>query len=107
MATTVYGDISPRTAAYVSRELMKRGMPYLVFERFGQAKPIPAQNTKSIIFRRYFLKASGLTAFTPADYFNSANFNPTTKQLQEGVTPDPTSLDKQDLSATLVQYGSF
>lgn len=102
---TTYGDISPRTAAYVVKELLKRGMPYLVFEKFGQSKPIPKNSTKSIKFRRYFLKAADLASFTPADYFSSSNFDPTNKQLTEGVTPAATSLDKQDLSATLVQYG--
>lgn len=41
MPTTVYGDISPRTAAYASKELLERANPLLVLERFGQAKPLP------------------------------------------------------------------
>ncbi len=45
MGTTAYGDITPRTAAFVVKELLKRGMPYLIFEKFGQAKPVP-KNTK-------------------------------------------------------------
>lgn len=35
MALTTYGDISPRTAAYVITELLKRAMPYLCLEKFG------------------------------------------------------------------------
>ena len=105
MSNVVYGDISPRTAAYAVKDLLKRGMPYLVLEKFGQAKPIPKNNSKTISFRRYFLKDSSLSAFTPQDYFATDNFDPTTKQLSEGVTPDATALDKQDLTATLVQYG--
>ncbi len=35
MAVTLYGDISPRTAAYVVAELLKRAMPYLCLEKFG------------------------------------------------------------------------
>jgi hypothetical protein len=31
----VYGDISPRTAAFAAVELLKRGMPYLLIEKFG------------------------------------------------------------------------
>ena len=103
--TVIYGDISPRTAAYVVRDLQKRGMPFLVFEKFGQSKPLPMHNTKSIKFRRYFLKDTTLSSFTPANYFKTDNFDPTKKQLTEGVTPDATSLDKADISATLVQYG--
>lgn len=102
---TVYGDISPRTAAFAVKELLKRGMPHLVFEKFGQAKPLPKNSSKTISFRRYFLQDAGLTTFTPADYFNTDNFDPTNKTLTEGVTPSANTLDKQDLTATLTQYG--
>ena len=105
MSNVVYGDISPRTAAYAVKDLLKRGMPYLVLEKFGQAKPIPRNNSKTISFRRYFLKDASLSAFTPQDYFATSNFDPTTKQLSEGVTPDATALDKVDITATLIQYG--
>jgi N4-gp56 family major capsid protein len=105
MTQVVYGDISPRTAAYAVKELLKRGMPYLVFEKFGQSKPLPKNSSKTISFRRYFLKDSSLSTFTPSDYFGTDNFDPTKKQLSEGVTPAATALDKQDLTATLVQYG--
>ncbi len=105
MGQVIYGDISPRTAAYAVRELLKRGMPFLVFERFGQSKPLPKNSSKTIKFRRYWLKDAALSDFTPADYFSSSNFNPVTKQLTEGVTPAATGLSKADIQATLVQYG--
>jgi len=105
MSQVIYGDISPRTAAYVVRELLKRGMPVLVFEKFGQSKPLPKNSTKTVSFRRYFLKDASLSTFTPAAYFSTDNFDETQKQLTEGVTPSATALDKQDLTATLVQYG--
>ena len=87
MAQTDYGDISPRTAGFVAAELLKRGIPYLVLEKFGQAKPLPNNKTKSVIFRRY----------------NSLPFTP--KPLTEGVTPGATALTKTDVLATVVQYG--
>ena len=105
MGAVLYGDISPRTAAEVAIDLLERGLPLLVLERFGQSKPIPSNSTKSITFRRYFLKTSGLTTFTPAAYFVASNFDPATRQLMEGVTPDATALDKQDITCTLIQYG--
>ena len=61
MSQVIYGDISPRTAAYVVRELLKRGMPVLVFEKFGQSKPLPKNSTKTVSFRRYFLKDAALS----------------------------------------------
>ena len=84
---TVYGDISPRTAAYAEKELLKRGLPFLVLEKFGQAKPLPENSTKVMKFRRY-------------------NALPNTPQaLTEGVTPTGQSLTVTDVTATLTQYG--
>lgn len=87
MATTTYGDISPRTAAYAAKELLKRGLPFLVIEKFGQAKTLPANNSKVMKFRRY----------------NALSTTPAT--LTEGVTPAATSLTHTDITATLSQYG--
>lgn len=85
--TTAYGDISPRTAAYAEKELLKRGIPYLVLEKFGQAKPLPANNSKVIKFRRYEALPTTPVALT------------------EGVTPAGQELTVTDVTATLSQYG--
>src|SRR4030065_2167544 len=84
---TQYGDISPRTAGYVSADLLARGIPYLLFEKFGQGKPVPMNSTKSIIFRRY------------------EALDNTPSALSEGVTPTAKKLTKTDITATLTQYG--
>jgi N4-gp56 family major capsid protein len=109
MSTITYGDISPRTAAFVVRDLLKRGMPWLILEKFGQAKPLPAKSTKTIQFRRYYLDSTFTSTFgsdfNPHEYFKGTNFNPANKMLTEGVTPDSTSLESSDYEATLVQYG--
>jgi N4-gp56 family major capsid protein len=87
MATTTYGDISPAVAAVASKELIKRAQPYLVVEKFLQAKPLPANNTKTIKFRRY-------------------NALPNTpKYLVEGVTPNASVLTATDVTAVLQQMG--
>lgn len=85
--STQYGDISPRTAAYAATQLLKRGIPYLNFEKFGQTYTLPSNQTKSAIFRRY----------------NSLPFTP--NALTEGVTPPAKQLTKTDVTANLVQYG--
>ncbi len=107
MANIVYGDISPRTAAFVVKDLLKRGFPYLVLEKFGQAKPIPTRNSKTIKFRRYYLAMNSGT-WSPYAYFQTdaeSNFSPTVKTLSEGVTPAATSIEKTDYEATLIQVG--
>lgn len=87
MAQSAYGDISPRTAAYAAKELLKRGIPYLVIEKFGQAKTLPEKSSKVVKFRRY----SALPT-TPV-------------ALTEGVTPAGQTLAAVDVTATLAQYG--
>lgn len=89
MAMTLYGDITPRTAAYTAVELLKRAMPYLCLEKFGQAKSLPAHKTQSIKFRRY----------------NSLGLR--TDPLTEGVTPASEKLTATDIPATLYQYGGL
>lgn len=87
MPSTVFGDISARTAAFAARELLTRGQPYLVLEKFGQAKALPANNSSVMKFRRY-------------------NALPNTpKTLAEGVTPTSTKLTHTDVTATLTQMG--
>lgn len=87
MATTEFGDISPRTAVYASKELLKRGFPFLQIEKFGQAKPLPSNSSKTIVFRRY------------------EALDPTPNELSEGVTPSAKQLTKTDVPATVKQYG--
>ena len=87
MPSTVFGDISARTAAFAARELLTRGQPYLVLEKFGQAKALPANNSSVMKFRRY----------------NALSNTP--KTLTEGVTPASTKLTHTDVTATLTQMG--
>lgn len=89
MPSTNYGDISPRTAAYAEKELLKRGLPYLVLEKFGQAKALPDNSTKVMKFRRYTALSN-----TPVT-------------LTEGVTPASQALTVTDVTATLAQYGGL
>lgn len=89
MALTAYGDISPRTAAYVAADLLKRAMPYLCLEKFGQAKTLPGNKSQAITWRRY----NSLPLATTA--------------LKEGVTPAGHKLTAADITATVAQYGDL
>ena len=89
MAVTEYGDITPRTAAYAAKEMLKRGVPYLCLEKFGQARPLPTKSTKVQKFRRYNALALATSALT------------------EAVTPTAKQLSVTDVTATLSQYGDL
>jgi len=86
---TKYGDISPRTAAYAAKEMLKRAEPHLVLQQFAQVKPIPANSSQTVKFRRY------------------NNLPLATTPLVEGVTPNGSPLTFTDVEATLAQYGDF
>lgn len=85
----VYGDITPRTAAFAVFPLLQRGHDEMVLEKFGQTFPVPTNKTKVAKFRRYEILP---LATTP---------------LVEGVTPSGTKPTITDYTATLVQYGDF
>lgn len=105
-ATTSYGDITPRTAAFVVKDLLKRAMPYMVIERFGQMYPIPQNNTKTAKFRRYFLV--GATGSAGAGVAGQAYYVPlAVTPLVEGITPTGSRLTFVDYTVSLNQYGDF
>lgn len=87
MATTKYGDISQRTAAYAEKVMLEHAEPILVLEKFAQTKPLPKNTADNVKFRR------------PIPYAVS------TTQLVEGVTPIPKQMQYEDVSVTLGQYG--
>lgn len=103
---TQYGDISPAIAAYSVVRMLKRAMPYMCLEKFGQTYPIPKNNTQTAKFRRYFLSgatgAAGNSSGTNAYYYPVA-----TTPLVEGVTPTGSKLANQDYTVTLSQYGDY
>ena len=84
---TEYGDISPRTAVYASKRLLKRAIPYLNLEKFGQGRPLPRKHSDTVKFRRY------------------ERFPITPNPLTEGVTPSARKLKTTDIAAQLQQYG--
>lgn len=105
-AVTSYGDISPAVAAYSVVRMLKRAMPYLHLEKFGQTYPLPTNSTQTAKFRRYFLSGAGGSAGTQSA--GSAFYIPlATTPLIEGVTPAGSRLANQDYTVTLNQYGDF
>ena len=105
MANVVqYGDISPAVAAYAVVRMLKRAMPYLHLEKFGQTYPLPTNSTQTAKFRRYFLSgATGTAGSGSGAYYYPVATTP----LVEGVTPSGNKLANQDYTVTLAQYGDY
>lgn len=101
---TSYGDISPAVAAWSVVQMLKRGMPYLHLEKFGQTYPLPTNSTQTAKFRRYYLTGATGSAGTGTGVFNVPT---ATTPLIEGVTPSGGTLANTDYTATLSQYGYY
>jgi N4-gp56 family major capsid protein len=89
MPITSYGDISPRVGIALDAKALAHAQPVLVFQKFAQQRPIPANKGQTIKFRRYNPFALATTALT------------------EGVRPSSQSLTVSDVTFTLSQYGAF
>ncbi|MBT9176374.1 MAG: hypothetical protein DDT20_00687 [Firmicutes bacterium] len=85
----VYGDISPRTAAYAVAPLLKRHNAEMVFEKFGQTFPLPTKSSVVARFRRFEALPLAMTA------------------LVEGVTPTGSKPTITDYTATLAEHGDY
>ena len=103
---TTYGDISPAVAAYSVVRMLKRAMPMLQLERFGQTYPLPTNSTQTAKFRRYFML--GATGSAGQSSQGAAfNIPVATTPLIEGVTPSGSTLGSQDYTVQLAQYGDY
>lgn len=83
------GTLSTMANVYVVAKMLIRALPYLVFEKFGQAYPLPTKSTKTAKFRRF------------------ESLDATPKELTEGVTPTAQTFSVTDIEATVQQYGNL
>lgn len=88
-SNTTGNDLSPEIKEFYDKNLIRLVEPVLVHDRFGQDKPIPRGNGKTISFRRF------------------SKLPKATTPLTEGVTPNGQALDVSEISATVNQYGGY
>lgn len=85
--TTKYADISQRTAAWASSEMLSHAQPILVLQKFGKSKPLPKHKADTVKFRR------------------PVPFGAATTPLVEGVTPTAQKMSYEDVQVQVKQYG--
>ena len=88
-SSSTEGTLSTMANVYVVAKMLIRALPYLVFEKFGQAYPLPTKSTKTAKFRRF------------------ESLDATPKELTEGVTPTAQTFSVTDIEATVHQYGNL
>ncbi len=89
--TNVTTDVglSAEMRTYYEKQLLRRVVPYLVHNQFGQKKPIPKNGGKTVNFRRFLSLGKALTPLT------------------EGVTPKGQKVRVSKVEATVQQYGAY
>ena len=88
---TALQDLSAEMKTFYDRNLIRLTEPKLVHDQFGQKRPIPGGNGKTIEFRKYNALPS-----VPAD-----------RKLVEGITPDGQNYGVTAITATVEQYGGY
>ena len=83
------GGLSVENKKFYNRTLLKRMLPYLVFLRYGQKKPLKKGEGDTVSFRRV------------------ESLAPATTPLTEGVTPDGSKIQISEVTATVNQYGDY
>ncbi len=86
---TTYGDISPRVGIFVVANFLEHAQRVQILEKFGRVEAIPKNKGQMAKFRR----------FVP--------FEINTTALVEGVTPAPNSLQYEDVTSIISQYGAW
>ena len=86
---TTQQSLSAENKTYYDKLLIKTADPDLVYDQFGQKKPIPKNGGKKIEFRKFSPLAKALTPLT------------------EGVTPTGKQLTVTKIEAEVAQYGDY
>lgn len=87
--TTGSSGMSAEMKTFYERRLIDQALPALVHDQFGDSYPIPANNGKTIEFRKY------------------ESLPKATEPLTEGVTPNAQALTVTPMTATVKQYGGW
>lgn len=82
-------DLTPEMKTFYDKALIRLAEPALIHDQFGQKRPIPSGNGKTIEFRK----------------FNS--LPKITTELVEGITPDGQNYGVTAITATVKQYGAY
>lgn len=80
-------DLSAEMKTFYERELLERAVATFVHEGFGQQRPLPTGEGKTVEFRKFGALSAATTPLT------------------EGVTPVPDTASVTTLTATIASYG--
>lgn len=88
---TANQDLSPEMKTFYDKNLIRLAEPKMIHDQFGQKRPIPGGNGKTIEFRK----------------FNALPHVPADMELVEGITPNGQNYGVTAITATVKQYGGY
>lgn len=88
---TAAQDLAPEMKIFYDKNLIRLAEPQLVHDQFGQKRPIPGGNGKTIEFRK----------------FNALPAVPENMELVEGITPNGQVYGVTAITAVVKQYGGY
>lgn len=89
--TGVGQELSAEMKTFYDKNLIRLAEPKMIHDQFGQKRPIPGGNGKTIEFRK----------------FNALPAVPADMELDEGITPNGQNYGVTALTATVKQYGGY
>ena len=84
-------ELSAEMKTFYDKNLIRLAEPKMIHDQFGQKRPIPGGNGKTIEFRK----------------FNALPAVPADMELDEGITPDGQNYGVTALTAYVRQYGGY
>ncbi|WP_394780600.1 N4-gp56 family major capsid protein [Undibacterium sp.] len=93
-----YNTVPSRNLIRAERDMLKHAEPIKVLSSFGKQIEQPKNATDTVVFRR----ALPIDANT---YNAPSSVDPSQYMMQEGVTPSARTIQYQDVTAVLQQYG--
>ena len=85
------GELFSAAQAYYDRKLLERARPKLIAQDFGQKRPLSANNSLTIKFRKYNDLSRAIASL----------------QLDEGIPGDGEKMSITDILASVRQYGNY
>lgn len=108
MAIQNYGTAPSRNLIRAAQGMLEHAQPITVLGDFGTQKEMPKNSTDTLVFRRTLplgALVNGATIEGGQRYVGTPGIQASNFVLAEGVTPNANTIQFQDVSVTLQQYG--
>ena len=108
MAIQGYSTVASRNLIRAAQDMLAHAQPITVLGDFGTQRQMPQNATDTLVFRRtlpFSASTTGTTIENTARYVGTPSVSPGNFVLGEGATPNANTINFQDVTVTLQQYG--